>query len=206
MAEAKDRATKGWFGARKGTKTLKQAISEDQLIASLSQSPMRNGENIDPAPLQKLFALFGGGAEESDSDGEARTIGYREFVFGAAIMANAKPREKLDLVFALCDEDKGGTLSGEELTVTFEALLSCVRKLALSPRPAEGEAAFAQALTATVLAEADKDQSGELDKREFIKWVDPSSAEESAQAGAEPSAAAVFVKGLLFYLRPGNFL
>ena len=104
------------------------------------------------------------------------------------------------------DEDKGGTLSGEELSITFEALLSCVRKLALLPRLAEGEAAFAQALPAAVLAKADQDQSGELDKREFIKWVDPSSAEESAQAGAEPIAAAVFVKGLLFYLRPGNFL
>ena len=76
----------------------KKGISKAQLVTALP--------NADPAAVGRLFDVFAAGADEID---------YRLFVCAAAVMADAEPSAKMQLVFELCDEDAGGSLSRAEL-------------------------------------------------------------------------------------------
>ena len=155
-----------------GKAEAKKGISKAQLVQALP--------NADPAAVGRLFDVFAAGADEID---------YRLFVCAAAVMADANPSAKMQLVFELCDEDAGGSLSRAELRETLGSLLSAVSALSLNPRPAEATAAFVEELTSAVLAEADTDGSGSIGRAEFVSWV-----ERDSEAGQ-------FLQSLLGFLR-----
>jgi hypothetical protein len=134
-------------------------------------------------------------------------------------MSNATPPEKLGLIFDLCDADKDGKLTTDELTQTLLTLLKCTNRLALSPREAMQPQDFAAALTLAVLSEADADGSGEIDMGECIvgpaviyllyRCVPDDALELCCTeefgawvAASPPSAAAQVIQDCLYYLRP----
>ena len=132
----------------------KISVTQEHLVKALP--------NADPAAVGRLFDVFAAGADEID---------YRLFVCAAAVMADAEPSAKMQLVFELCDEDAGGSLSRAELRETLGSLLSAVSALSVKPASADATSALADGLTSAVLAEADTDKDGGISRHEFSKWV-----------------------------------
>ena len=109
-------------------------------------------------------------------------------------MADAKPRDKLDLLFKLCDEDPDGKLSLEELKKTLKALLSAVSALQLNKQPKEITEKFRLQLAENVMDQADADGSGSIEKGEFTKFVE--------NKGGTGGCSEFIESNLLGFLRP----
>lgn len=143
----------------KAFKEIAQAANDDS-EAPLTQSEERRLTTV----LGKLFNIF-----DTDSNG---VVDGKELTSGLSILCAGDSDSKAQIAFSEFDYDGNNRISLEEMT----RYLNSVFKIMYETKPKAAEdigvdaAVLAKATADQIFIEADLDQNGELDFKEFSRW------------------------------------